>query len=95
MMTYEDAQTLFNNVQNGTFFKNNLNALMTYEGLHQLFITSVITGTIYVIWQKVSRQKSGGLISLVWLFVSGFICTGLAHALFQIFTGIPIKFLSL
>ncbi|HCX0627749.1 TPA: hypothetical protein ACYY05_002585 [Staphylococcus aureus] len=94
-MKYEEAQSLFESVQNGTFFKNNLNELLTYDGLYQLFITSVITGVIYMVWQKTSGQKSGGLISMVWLLLSGFICTGLAHALFQIFTGIPIKFLSL
>lgn len=88
-----DIQNFISNIENGHFFKENFDKLTTSSGLHQLFISSIITGVIFAI--STSKKKSGGVFSLLWLFISGFICTGLAHALLQVFTGIPCHLLSL
>lgn len=89
-----DINSFINNIQTGNFFKENYNLLMTNEGLNHLFYASIITGLIYMLSQLISNKKEG-FFTILWLFVSGFICTGLAHALLQILTGLPFKMINL
>lgn len=89
-----DINSFINNIQTGNFFKENYNLLMTNEGLNHLFYASIITGLIYMISQLISNKKEG-FFTILWLFISGFICTGLAHALLQILTGLPFKMINL
>lgn len=89
-----DINSFINNIQTGNFFKENYNLLMTNEGLNHLFYASIITGLIYMLSQLISNKKEG-FFTILWLFVSGFICTGLAHALLQILTGLPFKIFNL
>lgn len=89
-----DINSFINNIQTGNFFKENYNLLMTNDGLNHLFYASIITGLIYMLSQLISNKKEG-FFTILWLFVSGFICTGLAHALLQILTGLPFKMINL
>lgn len=77
-------------IKSGEFFRENLDALMTPEGLKQVFITAIITGLIFMI-AKVFNGDSDGLFKKIWFWFTGFICTGLAHVLFQVLTGLPLK----
>lgn len=77
-------------IKSGELFRENFDALMTPEGLKQLFLTAIITGLIFMI-SKVFSGDSGGLFKKIWYWFTGFICTGLAHAIFQVLTGLPLK----
>lgn len=77
-------------IKSGEFFRNNLDALMTSEGLNQVFLTAIVTGLIFML-SKVFGGDGKGLIGAIWYWFTGFICTGIAHVLFQILTGIPLK----
>ena len=77
-------------IKSGEFFRENFDALMTQEGMEQLFFTSIITGLIFM-FSKIFNGDSKGLVSIIWYFITGFICTGVAHALFQILSGLPLK----
>ncbi|MGP5096137.1 hypothetical protein [Staphylococcus equorum] len=77
-------------MRSGEFFRNNLDALMTPEGMKQVFLTAILTGLIFM-FSKVFGGDSKGMISAIWYWFTGFICTGIAHVLFQILTGLPLK----
>jgi len=77
-------------IKSGEFFRENLDALITPEGLKQLFLTAIITGFIFMVC-KVFNGDGNGLFKNLWYWFTGFICTGLAHFIFQVLTGLPLK----
>lgn len=89
----DEINSFKDSVLSGEYFINNYEALMTNVGINQLIKTALLTGLCFMVVRLfTSKKKKKGIMYALVLFIGGTICTGLAHALFQIFTGIPLNF---
>lgn len=90
----DDMGTLYENIKSGQFFIDNLNDLLSPEGLQRWIVVALLLGgTVFLLnllFGKGGKKK--GIPKKVVMFLGCCLSVGMAHALFQILTGIPLKY---
>lgn len=75
-------------------FKANLQALFTSDGILQWMMTGFGSAVVLTIIVTIfTKGKKFGLLRLPLRFISCYISVMIGHALIQILTGIPIKYI--